>query len=37
MIMLKNENGHLFLEPERNFISYLIQNKKILLFKQAQK
>ena len=35
--MLKNENGFLFLDEERKFINFLVQNKRILLFKQAQK
>lgn len=35
--MLKNENGYLFLEEERNFINFLVQTNKILLFKQALK
>lgn len=37
MIMLKNENGYLFLEEERKFMNFLIQSNRILLFKQAQK
>ena len=37
MIQLKNENGHLFQEEERRFMEFLINKKRILLFKQAAK
>lgn len=37
MIMLKNENGYLFLEEERKFVNFLLQSNRVLLFKQAQK
>lgn len=35
MIQLKNENGYLFGTEERDFINYLMYNKRIMLFKQA--
>ncbi len=37
MIVLNNSNTSLFLDEERNFMNFLVQNKRILLFKQAQK
>ena len=37
MIMLKNENGYLFLDEERKFVNFLLQTNRILLFKQAHK
>lgn len=37
MIMLKNENGYLFLDEERKFVNFLLQSNRVLLFKQAHK
>lgn len=37
MAQLKGEEGNLFSNEERKFIEYLVNNKKVCLFKQAQK
>lgn len=37
MIELKNERGPLFEHEEQNFLKYLIQNNRIVIFKQPNK
>lgn len=37
MAKLKNEEGYLFNEEERNFIEFLVKNRRVCLFKQAQR
>lgn len=37
MAKLKNEEGFLFNEEERNFLEFLVKNKRVCLFKQAQR
>lgn len=34
---LKAEDGYLFQEEERNFIKFLVDNRRVCLFKQAQR
>ena len=37
MAKLKGEDGFLFQEEERNFIEFLVKNRRVCLFKQAQR
>jgi hypothetical protein len=37
MVQLKNENGSLFQDEERRFLEFMINRKRVLLFKQAAK
>ena len=37
MAKLKAEDGYLFQEEERNFIKFLVDNRRVCLFKQAQR